>query len=65
MTESEHVGELVDRVAIDPLRKAFAAAIAALMEALPSGYARDTAVEQIMEAHRRTEHALRRNQVLH
>ena len=65
MTEQhENVGELVDRVPIDPLRKAFAAAIGALMEALPPSRARDIAVEQVIGAHARTEELLSRYRIL-
>jgi len=48
MTEQEDSadGELVASVVTDPLRNAFAAAIGALIQALPPSYARDTAVEQ-------------------
>lgn len=67
MTEHEDkddAGELVDRVPADPLRMAFAAAIGALIQALPPSYARDTAVEQIIAAHTRTEEALNRHRIL-
>jgi len=64
MTEHEHVGELVDRVTVDPLRKAFASALAAIVEALPPSRARDIAVEQIIGAHQRTEELLARHRVL-
>ena len=57
-------GELVASVTVDPLRAAFAAAIGALMEALPPSRARDIAVEQIIGAHMRTEELLARHRVL-
>ena len=63
---NEHdAGELVDTVTTDPLRAAFAAAMGALIQALPPSHVRDTALEQIIEAHARTEHALSRTRVLH
>ena len=66
MTEHEDTadGELVASVAVDPLRNAFAAAIGALIQVLPPSYARDTAVEQIIAAHTRTEEVLAQRRVL-
>jgi len=64
MTEHEHVGELVGRVTVDPLRAAFAHALRAIAEALPPSRARDIAIEQVIGAHQRTEELLARHRVL-
>jgi len=67
MTEHEQddvVGELVDRVTVDPLRVAFARALGVIMEALPPSRVRDIAVEQIIGAHQRTEELIARHRVL-
>jgi hypothetical protein len=67
MTEHEDTGvsgELVATVTADPLRSAFAAAMAALMERLPAGHTSDIALTEIIAAHERTEHALARRRVL-
>jgi len=67
MTEHKQdgvAGELVDRVTIDPLRMAFAAAMGALIQALPPSRARDIAIEQLIAAHVRTEEVLARHRVL-
>ena len=67
MTEHEEdrvTGELVHVVTADPLRAAFAQALGALIKALPPSYARDTAIEQLMAAHVRTEEILARHRVL-
>jgi hypothetical protein len=66
MTKNDKaVGEkLVATVPIDPLRSAFAAAMGALIQALPPSYARDTAIEQLIAAHTRTEEVLARHRVL-
>jgi len=66
MTEQDNTPELVDTVTvIDPLRRAFASAIGAVVEALPPGRARDLAVEQVIAAHVRTEQLLARRRILH
>jgi len=57
-------GELVASIPADPLRRAFASALGAIMEALPPSRARDIAVEQVIAAHMRTEEALARHRVL-
>jgi hypothetical protein len=60
-------GELVRVVSADPqhsLRIAFGAAMAALMERIPAGYARDIALTEIIAAHERAEHAIARRRVL-
>jgi hypothetical protein len=64
MTEQDNTPELVATVTVDPLRAAFAAAIGALMQALPASRARDIAVEQIIAAHVRSEEMLARHRVL-
>ena len=67
MTEHEEdrvTGELVHVVTADPLRAAFAQALGALIKALPPSYARDTAIEQLMAAHVRTEEILARHRIL-
>ena len=48
----------------DSLRLAFAAAMRALMEALPAGATRDIALSEIISAHERTEQAMRLRRVL-
>jgi hypothetical protein len=65
-TEHDHgvAGELVHVVVTDPLRAAFAQALGALIRALPPSYARDTAIEQLMAAHVRTEEILARHRIL-
>jgi len=57
-------GELVASVSIDPLRSAFAAALGAIIQALPPSRARDIAVEQLISAHVRTEEILARHRIL-
>ena len=66
MTEHEkgHEPELVASFPADPLRAAFAAALSALIQALPPSYARDAAVEQLIAAHTRTEEVLARRRIL-
>jgi len=57
-------GELVASVTVDPLRAAFGAALAAIVEAMPPSRARDTALEQVIAAHVRTEEILARHRIL-
>jgi hypothetical protein len=57
-------GEMVAAFPADPLRIAFASAMGALIRALPPSYARDTAIEQLIAAHARTEEALARHRIL-
>jgi len=66
MTEQNIAGELVEIVPepADPLCVAFAAAMAAVMGALPPGRARDLAVIEMMEAHARAARAISKYRVL-
>jgi hypothetical protein len=52
-------GELVEpRPVADPIRMAFGAAIEAVMDMLPDGFAREAPVREIMRAEERTKAAL-------
>jgi hypothetical protein len=56
-------GELVATAQPDPLRAAFAKALAELIAALPPGVERDIAVAETMEAHLRAAAALARRRL--
>lgn len=55
--------EIVESQPADPFRAAFAAAIAAVLEALPPSWMRDVAVKEVMIAYERTKVALVRRYV--
>jgi hypothetical protein len=57
-------GELVATVTADPIRAAFAAAMGAVVQVIPPGYAQEVAIEQLIAAHMRTEELLARRRVL-
>jgi len=63
MTKQDHP-ELVATVTHDPLRAAFAAAMGALIQALPPGYVQEVAIEQLIAAHVRAEQVLAKRRVL-
>jgi len=52
MNQHEHddvAGELIDTAPTDPLRATLAAAVGAVLDMLPDGYARRVVVEEILE----------------
>jgi len=66
MTEQDNTPELVATVTTvaDPLRAAFAAAMGALIQTIPPGYAQEVAIEQLIAAHVRTEEVLAKHRIL-